>query len=238
MSAPRPSGRAQIQPAFCMRTLAISSRVGRAGGHGCAAVTACVATPRSWRGHPITARLARPVPASSAAWCSSDPRAGRPSGNHLGATRDCPTPRVAGAPWPRSSPAPPTRLRSARSRLSTPLPPASDGPRRRPHVGRYPRNVRRRTPDAIRCSSAARSACVNGSPAGVGTMRSVSLRQISSSASPHTGAIITIPGPPPYGASSTDRCTSWVHRRRSCTASCTMPASMALPGSDCRSGSR
>ena len=28
-----------------------------------------------------------------------------------------------------------------------------------------------------------------------------------------------MPGPPPYGESSTDRCTSWVHRRRSCTAS-------------------
>ena len=36
-----------------------------------------------------------------------------------------------------------------------------------------------------------------GPPAGVGTTRSVCGEQISSSASPHTGARITMPGPPP-----------------------------------------
>ncbi|OBK69892.1 hypothetical protein A5652_22880 [Mycobacterium sp. 1165178.9] len=40
-------------------------------------------------------------------------------------------------------------------------------------------------------------ACVNNRPAGVGTIKSVSAEAISSSASPHTGAFITIPGPPP-----------------------------------------
>ncbi|COY18334.1 Uncharacterised protein [Mycobacterium tuberculosis] len=40
-------------------------------------------------------------------------------------------------------------------------------------------------------------AWVNNTPAGVGTINNVSLEQISSSASPHTGAFITIPGPPP-----------------------------------------
>src|SRR6201997_4796265 len=80
--------------------------------------------------------------------------------------------------------------------------------------------------------------CLNGTPAGVGTTRSVSVEHISSSASPHPGAVITIPGPPPYGASSTDRCTSWVHCRRSCTRRSTVPVSIALPGNDCRNGSR
>ena len=36
-----------------------------------------------------------------------------------------------------------------------------------------------------------------------------------SSASPHGCGLMTIPGPPPYGASSTVRCRSWVKSRRS-----------------------
>ena len=162
----------------------------------------------------------------------------RRSANHLGATADCPARRAAAARRPRSSPAPRTRRRAAHSRRSTPLRRASAGPRRRRRAGRCPRSARRRTPGAPRRSSAARSAWVNSRPAGVGTTRSVSSEQISSSASPHTGARITMPGPPPYGASSTERCTSCVHRRRSCTRRSTMPASIALPGNDCRSGSR
>jgi hypothetical protein len=51
-----------------------------------------------------------------------------------------------------------------------------------------------------RCRSAVHRCAVawsNSRPAGVGTTNRVSAVQISSSASPHTGAFITMPGPPP-----------------------------------------
>ena len=39
----------------------------------------------------------------------------------------------------------------------------------------------------------------------------------ASRASPHGSGRMTMPGPPPYGVSSTVRCRSWVQSRRSCT---------------------
>src|SRR5436305_76355 len=91
----------------------------------------------------------------------------------------------------------------------------------------------------IRCGSPASSwasAWVNGTPAGDGTTSRPG--PISSSAPPQGSGRMTIPGPPPYGLSSTVRCTSLVHRRRSCTATWTTPASRALPIRDSSNGAR
>ena len=81
----------------------------------------------------------------------------------------------------------------------------------------------------IRRGSAASScaiAWVNGSPAGVGTTsRGAGPRPGRARPAPHPTAPgrITMPGPPPYGVSSTVRCTSWVQVRRSCTATVEQP---------------
>ena len=85
-----------------------------------------------------------------------------------------------------------------------------------PAAGEEQVRRRRRAPCA--------SAWVNGVPAGVGTTRRVAVGwRSASSASPHGSGRITMPGPPPYGVSSTVRCTSWVHCRRSCTATSSCP---------------
>src|SRR5215210_3064360 len=87
-------------------------------------------------------------------------------------------------------------------------------------------------------TQAAAVAWVNGRPAGVGTTSRVPGGRTASSARPHGSGRMTMPGPPPYGASSTVRCTSSVHCRRSCTPTSTSPRSAALPSSDWRSGAR
>ena len=55
-----------------------------------------------------------------------------------------------------------------------------------------------------------------------------------STARNQTSGRITMPGPPPNGASSTVRCGSSVWSRRSCTRTSSTPASMALPNRLCR----
>src|SRR5438309_7720976 len=95
-----------------------------------------------------------------------------------------------------------------------------------------------------RHGSAARlaaTAWVNGSPAGVGTTSRGGASvpaATSSSARPHTSGFITMPAPPPYGVSSTVRCTSAVQARRSWTRTSRSPRSRALPSRDTPSGWR
>src|SRR4051794_27189873 len=92
-----------------------------------------------------------------------------------------------------------------------------------------------------RPGSAAHSAAmawVNRRPAGVGTTSRVPGGRTSSRARPQGSGRMTMPGPPPYGASSTVRWRSSVQARRSCTAMVTRPRSAALPSSDWRSGAR
>ena len=81
--------------------------------------------------------------------------------------------------------------------------------------------------------SAAR-AWVNGMPAGVGTISRARSPgpTIASSAWPQGSGFITMPGPPPNGASSTVWCTSLVQARRSWTLSVMSPRWTALPMSD------
>src|SRR5215831_10192959 len=75
-------------------------------------------------------------------------------------------------------------------------------------------------------------------PAGVGTTSRASgeAAATASSASPHGPGVMTIPGPPPKGVSSTVRWVSCAHVRRSCTSNSTIPRSAALPSSETRSG--
>src|SRR4051812_7261431 len=88
--------------------------------------------------------------------------------------------------------------------------------------------------------SSAASRCVNGSPDGVGTTSTAPSPSgtSASSASPHGSGFITMPAPPPYGVSSTVRCRSWVHVRRSWMWTSSSPASCALPGKESRRGAR
>src|SRR5215472_15856283 len=93
-----------------------------------------------------------------------------------------------------------------------------------------------------RCAERAYAAaisCWNGMPPGVGRI-SLALGGpvpiIASSASPHGPGLITMPGPPPKGESSTLRCTSCAQARRSCTARSIMPRSAALPSREARRG--
>lgn len=76
--------------------------------------------------------------------------------------------------------------------------------------------------------------CVKGVPAGVGTTRvdEPSGRKSASSACAHGSGFITMPAPPPYGVSSTVRCRSVVHDRRSCTCRSSRPPERALPSRD------
>src|SRR5689334_13051367 len=91
-------------------------------------------------------------------------------------------------------------------------------------------------------------AWVNRSPEGLGTSRvgtaagrSRAARPVArtaSRASLHGSGRITIPAPPPAGASSTVRCRSWVKSRRSWTARSSMPLRRALPIRESSSGAR
>src|SRR5258708_5595308 len=82
--------------------------------------------------------------------------------------------------------------------------------------------------------------CVNGTPAGLGsTSRAGRPDGIKASrASPHGSGRITMPGPPPNGASSTEWCASCVHVLRSCTPNWMSPRSAALPISETPSGAK
>src|SRR5215472_2350888 len=93
---------------------------------------------------------------------------------------------------------------------------------------------------AIREYAAAVS-CRNWTPAGVGTTSLVPGDldpSTASRASPHGAGLMTMPGPPPNGASSTLRCTSCAQARRSWTASSMMPRSAALPSRETRRGAK
>ena len=63
---------------------------GRDGVRGCAARRSAAAKPRRGRGRRTTAPRARPVHASSAAWCTTDLPAHRRNANHLGAKAGLP----------------------------------------------------------------------------------------------------------------------------------------------------
>ncbi len=94
-----------------------------------------------------------------------------------------------------------------------------------------------------RPASSCASSWVNGRPLGVGTTRvgtspSGPWPSTASRASPHGSGFITMPGPPPYGLSSTVRCTSCVQSRRSWTCTSSWPRARALPTSEMFSGSR
>src|SRR4051812_44729771 len=91
-------------------------------------------------------------------------------------------------------------------------------------------------------------ACVKGSPAGDGTTR-VGAADGSPKASrppastwarapPRGWGRMTMPAPPPSGASSTVRCRSRVKSRRSCTSTWRIPARRALPSRERSSGAR
>ena len=60
----------------------------------------------------------------------------------------------------------------------------------------------------------------------------------ASSAWPHGSGRMTMPGPPPYGESSTVRWTSSVQARRSWTPTSSSPLVRALPSSEASSGAR
>src|SRR5215469_12347141 len=93
-----------------------------------------------------------------------------------------------------------------------------------------------------RCAERAYAAaisCWNGTPLGVGRISLAAGGPVpitASSASPHGPGLITMPGPPPKGESSTLRCTSCAQARRSCTARSIMPRSAALPSREARRG--
>ena len=81
---------------------------------------------------------------------------------------------------------------------------------------------------------------MNGTPAGLGsTSRAAALAgTIASIASPHGSGFITIPGPPPNGASSTEWCGSCAQVLRSCTPNSMSPRWAALPMSETRNGAK
>src|SRR5215813_4409739 len=93
-----------------------------------------------------------------------------------------------------------------------------------------------------RCAERAYAAaisCRNGTPLGVGTISLAPGDPVpitASRAAPHGPGLITMPGPPPNGESSTLRCTSCAQARRSCTANSITPRSAALPSRETRSG--
>src|SRR5690349_20785559 len=89
----------------------------------------------------------------------------------------------------------------------------------------------------IRWSSPASSyasAWLNGVPAGDGTTSVPG--STDRRAAYHGSGRMTMPGPPPYGVSSTVRCTSDVQVRRSSTEMSSSPAARALPINDRSSG--
>src|SRR5689334_4898924 len=69
-------------------------------------------------------------------------------------------------------------------------------------------------------------------------MRRVESVHTSSSAWPQMSGFMTMPGPPPYGLSSTALCTSCVQSRRSWTPTLIRPLSIAFPSNAARSGAR
>ena len=147
--------------------------------------------------------------------------------------RDCPARRATAARPPRSPPARPPRRRPAHSPRSTPPAPARGWPRRPTPAGRCPRTGRRRRPDAVRPLASSAVSWIEQAPGGRGhDAASSDGVHTASSARPHTSARITMPGPPPYGASSTERCRSVAQSRRSCTPSCTTSSAIALPSSE------
>src|SRR5208283_3647258 len=78
----------------------------------------------------------------------------------------------------------------------------------------------------IRCATHENSctrACVNGGPCGViNTTRDPARRNFSTASKIGSG-FINMPGPPPYGLSSTTRCLSWVKSRKLWTRTLTSP---------------
>jgi len=66
----------------------------------------------------------------------------------------------------------------------------------------------------------------------------VAAASMSSSASPHGSGRMTMPGPPPNRVSSTVRCVSCAHERRSCTPTLISPRCTALPISEMPSGAK
>src|SRR5579863_7653620 len=77
--------------------------------------------------------------------------------------------------------------------------------------------------------SAAIRACVSGTPRGDNMSRGRSSFAVASMARPSTSGFITMPGPPPAGVSSTERCLSVANERISATSSAQAPAASALP---------
>ena len=175
---------------------------------------------------------ARRVPASSAAWYSSAPPASRWNANRLGG---------AGLPSTSGSSLTIASIITSAADFAPGqhvvadgdfLDPHPAGRRRRPPADRCPRSARRRTPGASRRSSRWRVG-LGEQPARRrrhdqrGFVRTDFVERLD----PTLGAFITMPGPPPYGESS----TAAVHVGRSSAAgrappNCTIPASIALPG--------
>ena len=101
-----------------------------------------------------------------------------------------------------------------------------------------PREVLRNRPDVVamdlRMKRVSRVDAIRALRTGAGPPAGTS----SSSASPQGSGFITMPAPPPYGVSSTVRWRSCVHVRRSWAAKLTVPASIALPTRESRSGEK
>ncbi len=169
------------------------------------------ATTRCRRGAPTAAPRAPRGPATARVACSADRRAA-PS-------RTTPRPPTLPSSAPGNCrttasirPSPPVRRPTSRSHRPTP-------PRRHRHrgsVGRYPRSARIRSPAHPPCAAHRRTrASVSGRPPGASAMTCAappSLRA-ASTACASGSAIMIMPGPPPYGRSSTVRCASAVKSR-------------------------
>src|SRR4051812_517578 len=80
-------------------------------------------------------------------------------------------------------------------------------------------------------ASSATLPCVSGTPRGLISRRgrSSSGGAAASTARASTSAFITMPGPPPAGVSSTERCLSWAWLRMSMVSRLQSPAASALP---------
>ena len=172
--------------------------------------------------------------ATRAASCRPASPAGRRRATRRPATRRCRARRASAGSPPRASRVRRPRRRTARSRRARPR-----SPRSRVAASSSTRwSMPSYRPQAkIRWLSAARSAAsawVNGTPAGLGTISAVRVgrrrrapagrrapRPTARAASPCRGRRRT-------AVSSTVRCTSCVHRRRSCTASSSQPGRARL----------
>ena len=183
------------------------------------------ATGRSRRGHPRAGPPVRRAPRQLAASCRPAPPAGRHGPRACPKT---PRPRLGVAEHPGQQPD--HRLQDHQHRhlaagqhvvadeTSVDRHPGRASSRTR---GRSPRTGRRRNQVPAPGGNSPAIGWLNRTPAGVGTSSRAAARAGSgpgpaggasvSSASPHGSGRITMPGPPPYGVSSTVRCTSWVH---------------------------